>query len=88
MDLEGWYFIYSYKLDAQILLMFRILLNYILSNICRGSHLAIITNTTVEVVVPRSVVPAIYGEDGGCLKRIREVFFRLMIVFTVLSSLG
>jgi len=38
-----------------------------------GSHLAIITNTTVEVVVPRSVVPAIYGEDGGCLKRIREI---------------
>ncbi|XP_058221996.1 KH domain-containing protein HEN4-like [Rhododendron vialii] len=38
-----------------------------------GSHLAIITNTTVEVVVPRSVVPVIYGEDGGCLKRIREI---------------
>uniref|UniRef100_A0A5B7AWQ7 K Homology domain-containing protein n=1 Tax=Davidia involucrata TaxID=16924 RepID=A0A5B7AWQ7_DAVIN len=38
-----------------------------------GSHPAIITNTTVEVVVPRSVVPAIYGEDGGCLKQIREI---------------
>lgn len=38
-----------------------------------GSHQAIITNTTVEVVVPRSAVPAIYGEDGGCLKQIREI---------------
>lgn len=38
-----------------------------------GAHHAIITNTTVEVVVPRSVVPAIYGEDGGCLKQIREI---------------
>ncbi|CAK9173895.1 unnamed protein product [Ilex paraguariensis] len=38
-----------------------------------GNHPAIITKTTVEVVVPRSVVPAIYGEDGGCLKQIREI---------------
>ncbi|KAM7516917.1 hypothetical protein LguiA_006500 [Lonicera macranthoides] len=38
-----------------------------------GAHPAIITNTTVEVVVPRSVVPVIYGEDGGCLKQIREI---------------
>ncbi|KAK2981739.1 hypothetical protein RJ640_005991 [Escallonia rubra] len=38
-----------------------------------GSHPAIITNTTVEVVIPRSVVPAIYGEDGGCLRQIREI---------------
>ncbi|KAL8091532.1 hypothetical protein AgCh_033961 [Apium graveolens] len=27
----------------------------------------------VEVVVPRSAVPAIYGDDGGCLKQIREL---------------
>ncbi|KAL3505018.1 hypothetical protein ACH5RR_034859 [Cinchona calisaya] len=38
-----------------------------------GNHAAIITSTTVEVVVPRSVVPAIYGEDGGCLRQIREI---------------
>lgn len=38
-----------------------------------GSHPAIITNTTMEVVVPRSIVPVIYGEDGGCLKQIREI---------------
>ncbi|CAK9157929.1 unnamed protein product [Ilex paraguariensis] len=38
-----------------------------------GNHQAIITNTTVEVVVPRYVVPAIYGEDGGCLNQIHEI---------------
>nr|XP_027091610.1 KH domain-containing protein HEN4-like [Coffea arabica] len=38
-----------------------------------GNHAAIITSTTVEVVVPRSVVPAIYGEDGGCLRQIRQI---------------
>ncbi|XP_076951762.1 RNA-binding KH domain-containing protein RCF3-like [Bidens hawaiensis] len=37
------------------------------------NHQAIITNTTVEVVVPRTVVNSIYGEDGGCLKQIREI---------------
>ncbi|CAL9179147.1 unnamed protein product [Musa hybrid cultivar] len=29
--------------------------------------------TSVDVFVPRSLVPSIYGEDGGCLKRIREI---------------
>ncbi|KAA8538242.1 hypothetical protein F0562_027935 [Nyssa sinensis] len=38
-----------------------------------GSHPAIITNTTVEVVIPRSLLPSIYGEAGGCLKQIREI---------------
>ncbi|OAY84246.1 RNA-binding KH domain-containing protein RCF3-like [Ananas comosus] len=33
----------------------------------------VITNTTVDVVVPRSLVPSLYGEDGGCLRRIREI---------------
>ncbi|EEF52201.1 KH domain-containing protein HEN4 [Ricinus communis] len=37
------------------------------------NHPAIITSTTVEVVVPRSVVPVIYGEDGACLKQIRQI---------------
>lgn len=39
---------------------------------CRGS-LPIITSTTVEVVVPRGLVPVIYGEDGECLKQILQV---------------
>ncbi|KAJ6807334.1 KH domain-containing protein HEN4-like [Iris pallida] len=38
-----------------------------------GNHPAIITNITVDVVVPRALVPAIYGEDGYCLRRIREI---------------
>ncbi|KAF3447427.1 hypothetical protein FNV43_RR12613 [Rhamnella rubrinervis] len=38
-----------------------------------GNQPAIITSTTVEVVVPRSIVPVIYGEDGECLKQIREI---------------
>lgn len=38
-----------------------------------GSQQAIITNTTVEVVVPSSLVPTIYGEDGGCLRQIRQI---------------
>ncbi|KAF3785603.1 Heterogeneous nuclear ribonucleoprotein K [Nymphaea thermarum] len=38
-----------------------------------GSHPAIITNTTVEVAVPRAFVPSIYGEDGECLRQIRQI---------------
>ncbi|KAL3340278.1 hypothetical protein AABB24_028752 [Solanum stoloniferum] len=38
-----------------------------------GSNPAVITSTTVEVVVPRSVIPAIYGEGGGCLRQICEI---------------
>lgn len=38
-----------------------------------GNHPAVITSTTVDVVVPRALVPSIYGEDGGCLRRIREI---------------
>ncbi|KAJ0845889.1 putative K domain-containing protein [Helianthus annuus] len=45
-----------------------------------GNHQTIITNTTVEVVVPRTVVPAIYGEDGGCLRQIREISDAKIIV--------
>ncbi|KAK1269813.1 KH domain-containing protein [Acorus gramineus] len=38
-----------------------------------GSQPAVITSTTVEVVVPRAVVPDIRGEDGGSLKQIRQI---------------
>lgn len=38
------------------------------------SHPAIITSTTIEVIVPRTIVPVIYGEDGACLKQIRQVY--------------
>ncbi|KAM1465686.1 hypothetical protein COP2_045531 [Malus domestica] len=38
-----------------------------------GTQPAIVTNTTVEVVVPSSLVPVINGEDGECLKQIRQI---------------
>ncbi|XP_062158308.1 RNA-binding KH domain-containing protein RCF3-like [Alnus glutinosa] len=38
-----------------------------------GSQSTIITSTTLEVVVPSSIVPIIYGEDGECLKQIRQI---------------
>ncbi|KAK4276946.1 hypothetical protein QN277_015031 [Acacia crassicarpa] len=37
------------------------------------SQQPIITSTTVEVVVPRALVPAICGEDGECLKQICQI---------------
>ncbi|KAE8651408.1 KH domain-containing protein HEN4 [Cucumis sativus] len=38
-----------------------------------GNSPAIITSTTVEVVVPRNIVPVICGENGECLKQIRQI---------------
>ncbi|CAK9325521.1 unnamed protein product [Citrullus colocynthis] len=38
-----------------------------------GNNPAIITSTTVEVVVPRNLVPVICGENGECLKQIRQI---------------
>ncbi|KAK6940313.1 K Homology domain, type 1, partial [Dillenia turbinata] len=40
-----------------------------------GGQPAIITNTTVEVVVPCSVVPVLEREDGRCLKEVRKSDF-------------
>ncbi|KAK9740542.1 hypothetical protein RND81_03G043300 [Saponaria officinalis] len=37
------------------------------------SQQAFITNTTIEVVVPSSLIPSICGEDGGCLRQIRQI---------------
>lgn len=38
-----------------------------------GNQPAFITSTTVEVSVPRAVVPSIYGENGNSLKQIRQI---------------
>ncbi|KAK1300498.1 KH domain-containing protein [Acorus calamus] len=38
-----------------------------------GNQPAVITSTTVEVVVPQAVVPDIRGVDGGSLKQIRQI---------------
>ncbi|KAH9625974.1 hypothetical protein KSS87_022374 [Heliosperma pusillum] len=44
-----------------------------LSEFRGGSQQTFITNTTVEVVVPSSLIPSICGEDGGCLRQIRQI---------------
>lgn len=49
---------------------------------CRGSQ-PIITSTTVEVVVPRALVPVICGEDGECLKQILQVNPLHLIIINV-----
>lgn len=49
---------------------------------CRGSQ-PIITSTTVEVVVPRAMVPVICGEDGECLKQILQVNPLHLIIISV-----
>lgn len=54
----------------------------------RANPPAIITSTTIEVVVPRSVVPAIYGEDGGCLRQIREVYYFDLVTFEMIYNLA
>ncbi|MCL7047603.1 hypothetical protein MKW94_014859 [Papaver nudicaule] len=38
-----------------------------------GNQPAFITSTTIEVSVPRAVVPSIYGENGNSLKQIRQI---------------
>ena len=46
-----------------------------------GSKSAIVTNTTVEIIVPENVIGSVYGENGTNLARLRQVFhFHLCIV--------
>jgi hypothetical protein len=42
-------------------------------------------NVTAEVLVPRLVIPALCGEDGGCLDRIREVCKPVVVYLFILS---
>lgn len=55
---------------------------------CRISQQPIITSTTVEVVVPRTLVPVIYGEDGECLKQIRQVSFLSVVLLHILMDIN
>lgn len=52
--------------------------------LCRAGQQPIITSTTVEVVVPRNLVPVIYGVDGECLKQIRQVSLICISMFDIL----
>ncbi|XP_038683905.1 KH domain-containing protein HEN4 [Tripterygium wilfordii] len=46
----------------------------------RGSKSAIVTNTTVEIIVPNDVIGAVYGENGTNLARLREISGAKVIV--------
>ena len=45
---------------------------------CSGSRSAIVTNTTVEIVVPENVIGSVYGENGSNLARLRQVVYTLI----------
>ncbi|KAK6135655.1 hypothetical protein DH2020_030592 [Rehmannia glutinosa] len=45
-----------------------------------GSRSAIVTNTTVEIVVPDIVIGSIYGENGSNLARLRQISGAKVIV--------
>ncbi|KAM7479042.1 hypothetical protein LguiA_027255 [Lonicera macranthoides] len=38
-----------------------------------GNRSAIVTNTTVEIVVPENVIGSVYGENGSNLTRLRQI---------------
>lgn len=44
-----------------------------------GSKTAIVTNTTVEIVVPDDVISLVYGENGTNLTRLRQVKSMLQV---------
>ncbi|KAI6678335.1 hypothetical protein NL676_039131 [Syzygium grande] len=45
-----------------------------------GSKSAIVTNTTVEIVVPENVMHCVYGENGSNLTRLRQISGAKVIV--------
>ncbi|XP_009368307.2 KH domain-containing protein HEN4 isoform X1 [Pyrus x bretschneideri] len=38
-----------------------------------GSKSAVVTNTTVEIIVPENVIGSVYGENGANLARLRQI---------------
>ena len=42
---------------------------------CSGHKLAIVTNTTLEIIVSEHAFGSIYGKDGGNLNRLKEVTY-------------
>ncbi|CAK9178129.1 unnamed protein product [Ilex paraguariensis] len=45
-----------------------------------GNRSAIVTNTTVEIVVPENVIGSVYGENGSNLARLRQISGAKVIV--------
>jgi hypothetical protein len=56
------------------------------SCLSRPVQSSMVPNLTVEVLLPRLVIPALSGEDGGCLDRFREVCNQLM--FSLLCNVS
>ncbi|MCH84316.1 KH domain-containing protein [Trifolium medium] len=50
-----------------------------------GSKSAIVTNTTIEIVVPEDTLYLVYGENGSNLARLRQVL-RLLSMNLVLEQ--
>ncbi|KAK9988942.1 hypothetical protein SO802_029181 [Lithocarpus litseifolius] len=51
-----------------------------------GSKSAIVTNTTVEIMVPEDVIGSVYGENGSNLNRLRQISGAKVIVHEPLSG--
>ncbi|KAL6218349.1 hypothetical protein ACLB2K_011563 [Fragaria x ananassa] len=50
------------------------------SDLGSGSKSAIVTNTTVEIIVPENVIGSVYGENGTNLARLRQISGAKVIV--------
>ncbi|XP_041014698.1 KH domain-containing protein HEN4-like isoform X1 [Juglans microcarpa x Juglans regia] len=51
-----------------------------------GSKSAIVTNTTVEIIVPDNVISSVYGKNGSNLARLRQISGAKVIVHEPLSG--
>lgn len=64
----------TYKIYIYVQNLIRKLpISYFLFSVCSGSKSAIVTNTTVEIVVPEDTIDSVYGENGSNLARLRQV---------------
>lgn len=71
IDLEKRYVRLSRSLSRNFLVVFISLLHFSIA--CSGSRSAIVTNTTVKIMVPENIIGCVYGEDGSNLTRLRQV---------------
>ncbi|XP_071727024.1 KH domain-containing protein HEN4-like [Rutidosis leptorrhynchoides] len=53
----------------------------------RGSTSAIITSTTVEIMVPRNIIRSVFGENGSNLARLRQISCAKVVVHETGSGL-
>ncbi|KAK7368851.1 hypothetical protein VNO80_10882 [Phaseolus coccineus] len=53
-----------------------------------GSKTAIVTNTTVQIVVPEDVIGSVYGENGSNLVRLKQISGAKVVVHEPLPATG